>query len=249
MTHTTIMLVCTNAQEAQQISQYVHTSACATHLKIHMFVVDTWADQVLGSMSREYLTHNQNNCVVNFKKFAALHHAHAQGHQFAIMIDVDTLCMGSLDAFMQATRINYSKAQWWGCAVDDQAIGIGACTMSTAMLGPEGQQWCTQHNTFRVYDWFLDPPSYNLSEVKLMFDHMTHVHGGLPEFFQKTSWFTFDFLVFSQWLAFTGRAQVKDYSHMWGENQVPEILTVDQLLQLKYAVNLEPTWISTAAWL
>lgn len=247
--HTPILLVCTTTSEAHEISQRIHSSACATHLKIHMFVVDTWAAQVLGTPAQDYLLHNQNNCVVNFKKFAALHHAHVQGYQFAVMIDVDTLCMGSMDAFMQTARMNYAKAEWWGCAVDDQSIGIGPCTISTGVLGTHVQDWCKQNNTFRVYDWFLDPPSYQMPHVKLMFDHVSQVHGSLSNFFMQTSWFTFDFLVYSQFCASQGMCKIKDYSDLMGVNTVPEILTVDQLLQLKYAVGVEPSWISTAAWL
>lgn len=248
-THTHVMLVCTTASEAEKIWSCVQTSKCAEHLKVQMFVVDMWAQQVLGDHAREYLLNNENNCVVNFKKFAALHHAHAHTYQFAVLIDADALCVGDLDSFMQSARINYTKAEWWGCAVDDAAIGMGACTLSTAMLGVEGQNWCKENRTFRVYDWFLDPPSYKLSDVKLMFDHMAVIHGGLSEFFKKTSWFTFDFIVFSQWLAWQQKATIRDYSHMFGENHVPEILSVEQLMQLQYAHGHQATWISTAAWL
>jgi hypothetical protein len=248
-THTPILLVFTNRAEAEMVNACVHSSACATHLNIQHMIVQEWSQAVLGTQATQYLLHNQNNCVVNYKKFAALRYVSEQNHQFAVIIDADTLCMGHLDKFMQSARANYQKAESWGCAVDAQSVGIGSCTLSIAMLSPAAQHSCQQQSTHNIYNWFLDPPSYHVQDVRDFFQNMIQTHGGLSEFFMKTSWFTYDFLVFSQWLASEHRARIRDYSHMWGENHVPEILTVDQLLHLRYAVGHDACWISTAAWL
>lgn len=246
-TQTPIMLVCTTDAESQEIGAVIQASGATKHLKLSMQIAQTWSQSCLGTEATEYLLQNSNNCVVNFKKFAALHMALTQSYQMAVVIDADALCMGSLDAFMAQARRNYLKAEWWGCAVDDASIGIGACTLSTQVLGPEVQAWSKSNQIMNIYNWFLDPPTYNLMDVKNFFDHMAQLHGGLNMFFQKTSWFTFDFLVFSQWLAYQNRAKILDYSSLMGVNHVPEILSVAQLQQLQHRWGVSPAWCSTAA--
>jgi hypothetical protein len=242
-TMTPIMLVCTTWSEAQYIQQCVHASSCALDLHIIMHVVENWSDHTLGDTATQYLMQNKNTCVVNFKKFAALHHAHACGYQFAVVVDVDTWCVGDLDKFMHICYVNYQNKKFWGCSISADAIGVGACTLSAEILGPTGilEQ--------PVYNWFLDPPSYGLSDVHDMFVHLAHQHGDLSMFFQKVSWFTFDHLVFTRWMASQQRAEILDYAHLLGVNQVPEILTVPQLLHLKHVHQINPAWISTSAWL
>lgn len=214
-----------------------------------MFVVDAWCTSVLNTDCLNYLTSNENSCVVNFKKFAALYHAHDVGYQFAVMIDVDTMCVGSLDDFMQGAQQAYVTEKFWGCRVSADAIGMGACTMSTQLLGEQAHVWCVQQDMLPIYNWFLQPPSYDLSHVSLMFDHMKITHGSLSNLFLKLSWFTFDDLVFTRWMAWQQHAQILDYSNILGINHVPEILTVQEILQLKYALGIRPVWLSTAAWL
>lgn len=248
-TRTPIWLVCTTNAEADQIAQAVHTSNAASHLQIQIQVVETWSKQVLGSTATEYLLQNQNTCVVNFKKFAALCMLHEASHQLAVMIDADAVCMSSLDAFMRQAHKNYLKRMWWGCVVDDNSIGIGACTLSTQMLGEAAHASSKQKGIMNIYNWFLDPPTYLVHDVKKFFDHMIQVHGDLSSFFMKTSWFTFDFLVFSQWLAYTNQAEIRDYSLITGVNTVPEILDVHMLEQLRQQHDVTPAWCSTAAFL
>jgi hypothetical protein len=248
-TQTHVMLVCTNWAEAEYVQSCVTSSSCAKHLHMIHHVVDAWSDHILGAPATNYLLQNTNSCVVNFKKFAALHHAHAQGYQFAVLIDVDAWCLGDLDVFMHMSSKNYQTGKFWGCKVSPDAIGMGSCTLSTSLLGVEGQNWCKQQGTLAIYNWFLDPPSYGLSDVHDMFTHMAQLHGGLTEFFMKLSWFTYDFLVFSQWMAWQQRAQVLDYSHILGENHVPEILCVQDLVHLSHVTHIRPVWVSTAAWL
>jgi hypothetical protein len=248
-TQTLIMLACTTWTEAQYIQQCVQASSCAEHLQIHMHVTQPWSDHILGETATEYLTQNQNNCVVNFKKFAALHDAHACGHEFAVVVDVDTWCVGDLDKFMHTCYVNYQRKKFWGCRISTDAIGVGACVMSSQMLGPQGTQWLDTHIAQPVYNWFLDPPSYGLSDVHDMFEHMRQTHGGLDQFFMKCSWFTFDHLVFTRWMMWQQRAEILDYCDIMGVNQVPEILTVPQLLHLKHVLHINPVWVSTSAWL
>lgn len=246
---TPIMLVCTTWAEAQHIQQCVQAGSCADNLTIIMHVVQDWSDHTLGPRATEYLMQNKNTCVVNFKKFAALHHAHACGHQFAVVVDVDTWCVGDLDSFMHTCHRNYATKKFWGCTISTDAIGVGACTLSAEILGLTVAQWCAQHVMPPVYNWFLDPPSYDLSDAHDMFVHMMQQYGNLSMFFMKMSWFTFDHLVFTRWMASQQRAEILDYGDLLGVNQVPEILTVPQLLHLKHVHQINPAWCSTSAWL
>lgn len=247
---TPILLVCTNNSEAQYIQSAVNASGCASNLQIQILDVENWCNSVLqDKKALDYLTSNANTCVVNFKKFAALHYACTQKWNFVALIDADALCTGSLDLFMNQCVHNYHTHKWLGCAVDNNSIGIGACTLSTAMLGSQAQNWCSSQNILNIYNWFLDPPSYLITHVQEFFEFVQTIHGSLTNFFMQTSWFTFDFLVYSQWLAYTGKARILDYSDKTGVNHVPEILNVSDMQMLRYHYGHKASWISTAAFL
>lgn len=185
---------------------------------------------------------NTFNCIVNVKKFCGLHWAKDIYSSIAV-IDCDTFVRHSIDIHQLFSQLqaNYDKKVYFGAAVEKEGLLeiLNKCAQFFPSSNIEKLKEISKNLT--VYPWFFDVPFYKAEDLKSFFAFMGDSTQLPTNFWLEQNWHSFEHIIFIFYRCLYQGASLIDYSDELPFEE-PEVLTVADILLLKYKYGYMPIW-------
>lgn len=214
-----------------------------------LFNVEKYLMVDLGSMELvERYRNNTDLCIVNIKKFAAMHWASKQSYEYLMVKDCDSYFFrsGATPLFKRAID-NYNKKIYLGSNVLNGMGGEGfsqiIATCASGFRDDDYEQVKYFTKQFNIYPWFFDIPFYKTSELTGFFALMSRNFAGFDKWLNTMTWHHFEHLIFIFYRVIYGGAQLIDFSES-GISGPPEALDLIGVLSLYQQYDYCPLWVS-----
>jgi hypothetical protein len=240
----TIVLAVSNSEEAAHFAILIENLRAARpwSIEVRLFDVRSYIADTLNfqNLLARYDA-NESRCIINVKKFTALHWAAREGFGFAACIDADCIAVSDLTGLFGLLKSNYAQGKYLGAFTQDEFLrGIMLVSASPFSM-PERHRARELTSEGSFYPWFFDIPAYDLADMRLFFEHMAPIRGDLEGFFTALSWHTFEHVVFMYWRVLSGRAEFVRYDDA-GVLGEPENLMLDDLDTIEARHRYRPAW-------
>lgn len=237
-----IILAVSNHSEKQKINNVLRISAPLIHPYIIYFDVHEYIHQNFNDKDiLDRYIKNDKKCIVNFKKFIAMHWAKSQ-YSYLTVIDADTLFYKSTKNIFTNLIENYQENRYLGSPSQHPAIIDILKSCASFFDHDSSLQIEKATKNFTLYTWFLDPPTYQREDLLDFFDYILS-----PErtynFWSKLDWFSFEHIIFVYYRFLYKNTTLIDYSESAITNRVPEQLNLNDLNILKNKYNYSPAWV------
>ncbi len=246
-----IWLICSHHEDVIFFSNAVEF--LLPDIAIRILNVESYIEAALGGGALiSHVRNNVNDAVINVKKFIALHHLHKMNFNFLIVIDADSFCIGSLNTLFGEAERNYATKRIYGAGerAPERAIPIYPLILagSASLLSQLHQNRLQLSQAATIFTWFLSPPSYQGDDLCAFFEYMEREHGDIQNFMMKLTYYTFDHVVFTQFLAATRDFELFDYT-AHAILDMPESLGIAALQTLQHRFGFHPVWIRARTYL
>ncbi len=237
-----IILAVSNSLEKQQIENTLRIAAPLVNSKVIYFNVDLYIrEEIKDQIAIDRYTHNSNKCIVNLKKFVAMHWAMPQ-YEYCTVIDSDVIFYKSAKSTFDKIIHNYQENRYFGAP--SEAPGIQKIIEDCASFfdKDEVNQLREITNNLSVYTWFIEPPTYHQADLRSFFDYFLS-NDRAYNFWEKINWHSFEHIIFVFYKLLHKNAILIDYSQSQIGAVIPEALTHAHLNILKQEYNYSPSWV------
>lgn len=220
-----------------------------SNVPFFLFNVEKYINSEIGiSNLIERYRNNTDGCIVNLKKFLAMHWAVKQSYEYILVKDCDSYFYRETDIglFNQAIK-NYNKYIYLGGNIINGLGGDGFSKIlrTCAQNFKENDFEKIRHHTkdFSVYPWFFEIPFYKVSDLRNFFNLMVENATDLGSWLETMSWHHFEHLIFIFYRIIYFNARLIDYSED-GISGPPEDLALVDILMLYRKYDYCPLWVS-----
>lgn len=209
-------------------------------LDIDTYIERTLCDTELLQRYRE----NTDSCIINVKKFCALHYA-VRHYEYVAVADCDIMFKDkeSPSKFFARCIENYEKNIYITHSIPHNDL-FKKIMMSSGALYPESYQETLKNltNDWTTYPWFFDIPTYKKEDLAQFFSFM---ESKSPiSFWSGLNWHTFDHIVFIYYRLLYCNCQFKDVTHITLSKRLLEYTDFNSLIKIKYNTGYVPIWIN-----
>jgi hypothetical protein len=185
---------------------------------------------------------NQDRCIVNLKKFMAMHWAVANGYDRIACVDCDILAVEDLQPLFDDLSENYGSGLYFGqSSVTDETILriIRECRLLLPDADQQRIAELTKGDT--VYPWFFDAPFYTADDLRAFFAEMATGHESLEGWLCRIDYHGFEHLVFLLWRCGKGVGTLIDMADM-GIASIGEYMRFHELTRIQNKYGYCPVW-------
>jgi hypothetical protein len=190
---------------------------------------------------------NEDNSIINIKKFVALHWAMSSNYEWAVCIDCDTAAISNINNMLEILINNYeTNSYFFSCGNSRTSIDNIFAGCSNLFSLEDKRKIDNFTNRGLLGNWFFDAPTYKISDMRDFFEYMSINHGSLENWFTRLKWGTFDHIVYTYWRCLYKKCSIIDYNTTLGIPYIPEELGYNELISIYGKYSYAPVWMS--AW-
>lgn len=237
-----LVLLISNEKDLIQIKRAITNlmpefSKVIKYFNVHEYIEFHLGDPVLLD---RYIK-NTDRCIVNLKKFAALHWAQLY-YQYIAVIDCDTIFNGTTKHTFERLIQNYQQKKVFGGGINTSDLIQQIQKESAAYFSQNDYVFIKNiTNNFNAYAWFFDVPFYQKSHLSDFFNYFLDQKKEDYNFWHRIHWESFEHLIYQFYLLCKQDFTFIDYGNI-ARKFIPEALTYADLNKIQLKYNYYPVW-------
>ena len=237
-----LILLVSNEAEKNKISRAINSTIPKLFNKIKYLDIYEYIETYLEDkeLLDRYIK-NENKCIVNLKKFIALHWG-MKYYDYMAVIDCDAIFNGTTKLLFKQLIHNYDtkKIFMGGHNVINAIIRI---QKDSASFFPEKefQKIMKSTSDFQSYAWFFDVPFYKRNDLIDFYSYVLEKNERDYNFWMKINWESFEHLIYQFYLFLQKDFKFINYNTTC-KNVIPEFLSYSELNKIYLKYNYQPAW-------